>query len=122
VQRVALDCPACGAPAPQAAAMRCGHCGATLAATRLAEAAAAVAPLEAALREQARRPSRRTVARRLAMIERNAGQQRAWAAEMEASAREGAAARWEWPDGGALPRRWLALAAILLLVVLFLFG
>jgi hypothetical protein len=122
-RRGAFDCPACGAPVTSAVDFRCGHCGATLAVARLGEAAAAVKPLAAALRAHADKPSPKTVARRLATVDRNAAQQRAWAAEMEAQSRqESRAVGWSW--GGEHPSigRWAAAIAAAALALLYLLG
>jgi ribosomal protein S27AE len=121
------DCPACGAPQASMADFRCGHCGATLAVARLAEASAAVQPLAAALREAAARPPPEVVARRLEVVDRNARQQRDWAAQMQAEAdatRRGA----DWPqldDEGLAPHarsatRWFAWVLFGAVVLLWL--
>jgi hypothetical protein len=123
------DCPACGAPQASMADFRCGHCGATLAVARLAEASAAVQPLAAALREAAEKPPPEVVARRLEVVDRNAGQQREWAARMQAEA-DATRRSADWPafDDEDVPSpvragaRWFAWilfgAAVLLWFVL----
>jgi hypothetical protein len=128
-QRGSHDCPACGAPQGAVSDFRCGHCGATLAVARLAEASAAVQPLAVALREAAAKPPAEVVARRLEAVDRNAGQQRRWAQQMqaEADARRGGA---DWSLGRDDPTpierragRWFAgilLGAAVLLWLLIL--
>lgn len=113
-ERGLLGCPACGAPMAEGAQIACGHCGATLAVTRLADATRAVATLADALREHARRPAPEIVARRLASLEASTQRQREWAQAMEAEARE--------RSGGATSddrRRWAAVGAAVVLALLW---
>jgi Zn-finger nucleic acid-binding protein len=81
-----LHCLACGAPLPSGLAMRCGHCGATLAVGHLAEAHAAVKGLEAALRAHQHQPAAHVRARRLERLRDDLPRRRAWVRDMEASA------------------------------------
>ena len=121
-ERGALECPACGAPLPEAARIACRHCGATLAVTRIGAATRAVATLGEALRQHAARPAPEIVARRLQAIDGNAQRQRAFAAEMEAQARERTGGYWRIGDEGD-SRRWQAVAAVALIAfLLWLFG
>ncbi len=86
-QQEAMQCAACGAALPPGQTIVCTQCGATLAISRLADAAAQVKVLEPALRAQALKPPAELVRRRLAEIEANLPQQREWVADMEADAR-----------------------------------
>jgi len=81
-----LHCLACGAPLPPGPAMQCGHCGATLAVGRLAEAHAAVKGLESALRAHQHQPAAHVRARRLERLRDDLPRRRTWVRDMEASA------------------------------------
>jgi Zn-finger nucleic acid-binding protein len=85
-QSTTLHCLACGAPLSSGLATQCGHCGATLAVGRLAEAHAAVEGLGAALRAHQHRPAAHVRARRLERLRSDLPRRRAWVRDMEASA------------------------------------
>lgn len=118
--QAALQCAACGAALPPGQTLACGHCGATLAITRLAEAHDHVAALGAALRAHDQQPSPEVVKRRVQKLEADMPRRRAWAADMEAEARATAGgdpdARLGW-TGWELARthpvRALAIALLL---------
>jgi hypothetical protein len=86
-EQEAMQCAACGAALPPGQTLVCTQCGATLAISRLADAAARVDALGPALRAQALKPSPDVVKRRLAEIDPHLAQQREWAESMEAEAR-----------------------------------
>ncbi len=125
-RRGAHDCPACGGPVARTSDFGCSQCGATLAVARLAEAAAAVQPLAEALRKAAVAPPPHVVAKRLAEIDRNAGRQREWVAEMEAQAAQQRTASGDWGGGDqgderpARLRRWAGAIVASVLALLWL--
>lgn len=87
-QQAAMQCIACGAALPAGQWLSCAQCGATLAVSRLAEAHARVDELAPALRAHAAKPAPNVVKRRLDALGQDMPRRRAWAAEMEASARQ----------------------------------
>lgn len=123
----ALHCAACGAPQPAAPGWQCTACGATLAATGLAEAHRAVSALGPTLRAHAEKPAAHVVRQRLAAQQPALDRQRERARAMlrEAETRDGLA---PWPGSADEPEPegqgrvspWavailMALAAVLLL-------
>jgi len=115
----AFHCLACGAALAPGEAMRCGHCGATLAVSQLGEAHRAVSVLERALREHERSPAPHVVERRLRALQADLPRRREWVREMEAGTRddhEPDADRAFWGDLGEHPWQVLAAAALLLFV------
>lgn len=126
----ALHCAACGAPQPAEPGWQCVACGATLAATGLAEAHRAVQALGPTLRAHAEKPLQHVVQQRLAAQQPALDRQRARARQSlrESEVRE---ALVPWPDDPEPPRRlrdWfegfspLAVAVLLGLILVLLVG
>lgn len=95
------SCPSCGAGMQHDASIRCHHCGITLAVGRLPDALAALAPLEAALREHRRSPAPQVRLARLKRLQGDLERRRDWSRELEASARADRARA--WGAGGGSP-------------------
>jgi len=106
----ALQCGACGAALPPGQALGCAQCGATLAVSRLAEAHEKVATLGPALRAHAQQPAPEVVRRRLEKLDADLPRRRAFAAQMEAEARQARGAGGDWSDDqGSVFSRWFGL-------------
>jgi hypothetical protein len=119
-RRGMLECPACGAPVPEATRIGCAHCGATLALTNLADVSSALASLAELLKQHAQKPAPEIVAKRLAALEGNTQRQREFAAQMEAEARSrhgDVLGTGGWGGEPALPR-WGAMALLVVFALL----
>ena len=118
----AMQCAACGAALPEGQTLRCGHCGATLAINRLADAHAHVEVLAPALRAHAERPAPQVVKRRLQALDADLPRRREWARKMEAEARQQNGLgrdfdrEWEWASlfsSGTNPVRAVLIALVI---------
>lgn len=115
-ERAGRACLACGAALPSVDAFACGQCGATLAATGLADAHRRIEALGPALRAHADKPAPEVVKRRLAAHAPAMARQREWAADLQAEAdaagaRDGGHHRWGDIDLPFSP--WTAAVALL---------
>jgi hypothetical protein len=117
--QAAMQCAACGAALPPERALGCAQCGATLAISRLAQAHEKVAALGPALRAHAARPAPEVVRRRMAALDTDLPRRRAWAAQMEAEAREARGVEHEWTLWSGLETNPLR-AVLIALVIWFL--
>jgi hypothetical protein len=95
-QQAAMQCAACGVALPPGQTLGCAQCGATLAISRLVEAAERVNALAPALRAHERKPAPQVVKRRLDALDADIPRRREWVQSMEAEAR---AQRGEAADG-----------------------
>ena len=117
-RHTAFHCLACGAALAPDETMQCGHCGATLAVSQLADAHRAVSVLEKALREHERSPAPHVRQRRLQALQGDLERRREWVREMEAEAgaQREPVERAFWEDLTERPWHVVAAAAVLLFV------
>ena len=114
-----MQCSACGAALPPGRSLGCVQCGATLAISRLAEAHERVATLGPALRAHAQRPAPEVVKRRLQALDADLPRRRAFAAQMEAEARQAGGARDDDDGIGWLELQTHPLRAVLLALLIW---